>query len=191
MRRLLEPDAIIHSNGQKVDAEGTPIYEDPIPRELIRELLGFAEEKCVNIGCTIMGEAYYLSNGKADKMLNTDLYSIAVRGGAKEQKVLADRFPNLAIIPFSSGMGADIVRAGFSKASGMDHLLQHWDKTWSDVVMFGDSKNDIQIVERAGLGIAMGNAVPELLQVADYVTDDIRRDGIKNGIEFALHNYDR
>ena len=38
--------------------------------------------------------------------------------------------------------------------------------------------NDYEVVQEAGIGIAMGNAVEELKMVADYVTDDIDRDGV-------------
>ena len=45
-------------------------------------------------------------------------------------------------------------------------------------IAFGDSMNDYEIVREAGIGIAMGNSVDELKAVADYVTDDIDRDGV-------------
>ena len=45
---------------------------------------------------------------------------------------------------------------------------------------FGDSMNDYEIIREAGLGIAMGNACEELKNAADYVTDDIDRDGLWN-----------
>ena len=48
----------------------------------------------------------------------------------------------------------------------------------SQTVAFGDSMNDYEIVREAGIGIAMGNSVDELKAVADYVTDDIDRDGV-------------
>ena len=38
--------------------------------------------------------------------------------------------------------------------------------------------NDLEIIEAAGVGIAMGNAVQELKEAADYVTSDIGEDGI-------------
>ena len=43
---------------------------------------------------------------------------------------------------------------------------------------FGDSMNDLEIIQAAGVGIAMGNGAPELKEAADYVTSDIGEDGI-------------
>ena len=40
--------------------------------------------------------------------------------------------------------------------------------------------NDIEILKRAGVGVAMGNAHDKLKEVADMVTDDIDKDGVYN-----------
>ena len=43
--------------------------------------------------------------------------------------------------------------------------------------------NDFEILQTAGLGIAMGNAMDELKEVADYVTSSVGEDGIWNACE--------
>ena len=48
---------------------------------------------------------------------------------------------------------------------------------------FGDSSNDIAMIKKAGIGIAMGNAIPELKQQADYVTTSILDQGISNALK--------
>ena len=56
------------------------------------------------------------------------------------------------------------------------------------VMAVGDSGNDLSMIEDAGLGIAMGNATPEILAVADAVTADNNHDGVALAIEkYALH----
>ena len=47
---------------------------------------------------------------------------------------------------------------------------------------FGDSENDASMLRAAGIGVAMGNATPEALASADYVTDDAEKDGIYNAL---------
>jgi len=73
-----------------------------------------------------------------------------------------------------------VVEKGNSKADGLRRLAVYFGEKedLSDTVAFGDSMNDYEVVQEAGIGIAMGNAVEELKMVADYVTDDIDRDGV-------------
>ena len=56
------------------------------------------------------------------------------------------------------------------------------------VMAVGDSGNDLSMIEDAGLGVAMGNATPEILAAADAVTADNNHDGVALAIEkYALH----
>ena len=48
----------------------------------------------------------------------------------------------------------------------------------ADTVAFGDSMNDIEIIQAAGIGVAMGNALETLKEAADYVTSDIGEAGV-------------
>ena len=47
-----------------------------------------------------------------------------------------------------------------------------------ETMAFGDSENDIEMLEFVGMGIAMGNATDDVKHAADHVTDDIDEDGI-------------
>lgn len=48
----------------------------------------------------------------------------------------------------------------------------------NEVIAFGDNYNDIELIQTAGIGVAMGNAVESLKKVADFVTDTNDQDGI-------------
>lgn len=67
-----------------------------------------------------------------------------------------------------------------SKARGLERLCAYFKIPMEKTVAFGDSMNDYEIVRAAGIGVAMGNAVEELKQVADYVTTPIGEDGVWN-----------
>lgn len=51
-----------------------------------------------------------------------------------------------------------------------------------EVIAIGDSYNDLSMIETAGVGIAMGNAVEEVKNVADYITDTNENDGVAKAI---------
>ena len=81
---------------------------------------------------------------------------------------------------------AEIVLSGISKATGIEKVLSYFGVDRSDSVAIGDGSNDIEMVEYADIGIAMGNSSGDLKAVADYITTDIEEDGIKNAIFYAL-----
>ena len=58
--------------------------------------------------------------------------------------------------------------------------MDHFGADYSDVVVFGDSRNDLSMFVDGWTKVAMGNAVPELKALADYVTTDVDDDGIYN-----------
>lgn len=71
-----------------------------------------------------------------------------------------------------------------SKGNGLAIFAKMLGVYKSDIISFGDSYNDIEMIENSGIGIAMGNSCAELKKIADFITltnDD-------NGVEKALQN---
>ena len=57
------------------------------------------------------------------------------------------------------------------------------------VAVFGDDINDLEIIRDAGIGVAMGDSLPEVAAVADYVTDTCDNFGVIKGLKhFGLLN---
>ena len=52
-----------------------------------------------------------------------------------------------------------------------------------DSIAIGDGPNDLQMMEYAGVGVAMGNAKEEVKKLADMVTSDVAEDGIYHAFE--------
>lgn len=110
--------------------------------------------------------------------------------GDKVRSDLSDRFTvvdNTVGLPQT--LMAEIVLKGLTKATGMEKVLEAVGETRENAVGIGDGANDMEMVEYAGLGIAMGNASPELKAIADYVTGDCDKDGIAEAIQYALTQY--
>lgn len=76
---------------------------------------------------------------------------------------------------------------GFSKAVGIQKACEHLGIRHEDTYAFGDSVNDIEMLQYVGHGIAMGNAVNEAKEAADYVTSPLHENGIWDGLKhFSL-----
>lgn len=65
-----------------------------------------------------------------------------------------------------------------TKANAIDCLLTYLGADRKDTVAFGDAKIDIPMLEYCAVGVAMGSGGPEIRAMADYVTDDVDRDGL-------------
>ena len=103
------------------------------------------------------------------------------------RKELAGKFvvvDNTVGLPYE--IMAEVVLPDITKATGIESMLEYLGDDISSVVAIGDGANDIEMVEYASLGIAMGNAQKELKDVASYITDDVERDGLKKAIEYAI-----
>lgn len=80
----------------------------------------------------------------------------------------------------------DIVAAGNSKAVGMEAVCRHFGIRRDETIAFGDGGNDIEMLQWAGIGIAMGNADDSVKRHADLVTTDVDNEGIENAINILL-----
>ncbi len=98
---------------------------------------------------------------------------------AKVNEDLAPYFDTVAIS--INGMGGDageIGIGGINKATGMELYLHHVGIPQKDSIAFGDGPNDLQMMEYAGIGVAMGNALDDVKARADLVTEPIGKDGL-------------
>ena len=80
----------------------------------------------------------------------------------------------------------DIVANGNSKAAGMEAICRHFGIQQDDTIAFGDGGNDIEMLQWAGIGIAMGNAAQEVKDAADMVTTSVDEEGIEQAINELL-----
>ncbi|MDY3092011.1 MAG: HAD family hydrolase [Erysipelotrichaceae bacterium] len=76
------------------------------------------------------------------------------------------------------GRCCEIVPPGINKGTGIAECARIWGIEQSEIAAFGDGNNDVEMIETASVGIAMGNAAERLKDVADYITDTIDNDGV-------------
>jgi hydroxymethylpyrimidine pyrophosphatase-like HAD family hydrolase len=77
-----------------------------------------------------------------------------------------------------------VLPRGVNKASGLSAVLKEIEVSPKQVAAIGDAQNDRSMLEFCGLGVAVGNAVPELKQIAKMTTRGHCGQGV---IELAEH----
>lgn len=193
---IIKPDGVIHMNGTRVVAGGNVLFEQQMDKDRLRSLLSYADEHGYSMGISTGGYDYYIHPEGVTRMdeirwgvsernyrdgwelMELPVRTLAYIGGPQGAKEMEEHFPDFKFPMFSGNMGADVVEREASKAKGLMRICEFYGIGMEHTIAFGDSMNDYEIVREAGIGIAMGNSVDELKAVADYVTDDIDRDGV-------------
>jgi Cof subfamily protein (haloacid dehalogenase superfamily) len=86
-------------------------------------------------------------------------------------------FHEIDIIPLND-LRMDIMPQGVSKRNGLLYLGEHLGISRNEMVAIGDELDDLDMIEAAGLGVAMGNAPASVKQRADWVTRPNNQHGV-------------
>ncbi|KXT74630.1 Hydrolase in cluster with beta-lactamase (HAD superfamily) [Streptococcus sp. DD10] len=91
------------------------------------------------------------------------------------------------ITAVSSGYGSmDLLQSGVHKAWGLQQLMEEWGVTADQVMAFGDSANDKELLELAGYAYAMENAEESLKKLANYQAPPNHQGGVYQVLEEYL-----
>lgn len=77
----------------------------------------------------------------------------------------------------------EVMKEGVNKKRALEFVCSYLGIAPEEVMAIGDNENDLQMIEFAGLGVAMENAIEELKEIADYVTKSHEDDGVARAIE--------
>ncbi|MPN02789.1 5-amino-6-(5-phospho-D-ribitylamino)uracil phosphatase YcsE [bioreactor metagenome] len=72
---------------------------------------------------------------------------------------------------------------GINKSSTIEYVLHELGLTWDNVMSFGDADNDVEMISKAKIGVALGNGSASAKNHADYVTTDCGDNGIYNALK--------
>jgi Cof subfamily protein (haloacid dehalogenase superfamily) len=88
--------------------------------------------------------------------------------------------------PRYAGFMCEIAPAGVSKWTGVYRLAEEWGISPEEICAVGDDVNDIPMIQAAGLGVAMGNAVDEVKAAADRIAPNHDDDGLVQVVDWVL-----
>ena len=103
---------------------------------------------------------------------------------ARQMEELARRFPDTAVTT-SIPRNVELNSLAATKGEAVKTLASHLGLELSQTMCFGDDLNDVTMLQAAGIGVAMGNAAPEVKAAADYVTLDCDH----SGVAAAMHHF--
>ncbi|MCI0439830.1 MAG: HAD hydrolase family protein, partial [Chloroflexi bacterium] len=88
-----------------------------------------------------------------------------------------------AFLPYNGLWAVDFTRNGVDKSTAARILARSWGIDTRQMIVAGDSYNDLPLLKAAGLRVVMGDAPDELKALADYVAPSVDDDGLAVAIE--------
>lgn len=95
---------------------------------------------------------------------------------------LSDTYDVITSDPFL----IEVTPKGINKGNSLESLAKDLKIPLSQTAAFGDSMNDVSMLQKAGIGIAMGNATEQIKQIADFVTLSCDEHGIAYALQELL-----
>lgn len=138
-----------------------------------------AYSKLAKVSCTIEPDWSKLLSAPQTKMLIYENPETLER----HEPVLKRLAGDCAHVTKSKPYFLEVMHREGNKGHAITFLARHFGCDLSEVIAVGDGWNDREMLEVAGLGAAMGNAVEPLKQIADYVTLSNNEDGVKHVID--------
>lgn len=194
--RALNPAGIVAMAGATLEVEGRVVHEDCFDEDIVEELA----HRVVDAGI----EVFFESNAatfalepvgvERSSLIGTPVVHSAeemrIDGSLRVGKVCLN-VPSLARVANddgfinrnfelcnTGGQNRELSPKGIDKGVGVARALAYLGRTGNARTFgFGDSGNDLGMLAAVETAVAMGNAMPEVKAVADYVTDDVEHDG--------------
>lgn len=115
------------------------------------------------------------------EMGDLDVFQFIAVQGAEDDAEVLELLPHCRL-PRWHSLFSDLIPADSSKAVGMDRICRHLGIDKSEIMAFGDGSNDIEMLDFAGIGVAMGNASENVKRHADFITSSVDDEGILHAL---------
>jgi Cof subfamily protein (haloacid dehalogenase superfamily) len=180
----------------------------PIALDLAREAVSALQEEGFHVNCYVDDELYVGEvTPEAERYAgfqNLPLHAVGDLAGwlsepptklvaiddpellDRLEERLKERFAGRLYISKSLPYFLELASPAVTKASGLAFVGERLGFTPAGTVAFGDGENDVELVAWAGFGVAVANAHPRVLEVADWVCPSAEEEGVAQVIEALL-----
>jgi 5-amino-6-(5-phospho-D-ribitylamino)uracil phosphatase len=194
---------ICQAGATSYDAEGQQISEFAIPLDLARAIAQLADEHGHGLVTTIAEQNFYPPGSRADlqegfggqavdsnQAALTSAPTRLLARGEEAARLIMERFRSAPLTfnrHYRDGLISDVVitSTAATKHHALTALCGRWGRALHEVIALGDAEADIGMIRAAGVGVAMGNAEPEVRAAANWVapTND------EGGVAAALQRF--
>lgn len=189
-------------------ADGREVYHKPLELELAKKVLEFLHPYGYHVNVYINDELY-MEETSPEGRRYLQVSKVPVHLVERLPQALTEKPTKILIIarePQIDGLSKDLYQAfgenvnitkskpyfleigntEATKGRALAGLAESLSLQATQVMAIGDSWNDLDMIEYAGLGVAMENALPEIKEKAEYVTRNNDDDGVAEAIELFV-----
>lgn len=188
-------DAFLTFNGSYCFNSSDVILSTPIPKVDVEKMIENATR--INRPVSIAGKDRVVANGTDkdlsdyfgfakqetpvsddfDEVLKGEIYQMMMGGRKDEYDDILKDVENARITAWWD-RAVDIIPANGGKGKGIEAILEYYGIDRSESMAFGDGGNDIEMLQTVGTGVAMGNALDHVKEVANEICGTSADDGI-------------
>jgi HAD-superfamily hydrolase, subfamily IIB len=198
IQEAVSPDYLISNNGASVYCRDEMIANTAIPASTVQELMAKLNDLpeaeiimyehgngmiCSDSELKLDGDWQVQYHDFNDSIcVDTSRISIATKN-IDRLRAVVESFPGLYLCGSSEDYWTQVLSKGVSKAQGIGIAAEHLGIDLKEIMAFGDGYNDREMIAHCGIGIAMGNAIAEIKERADFVCATNEEDGVATWIE--------
>ena len=188
-------DGYVTLSGQYCFAGDQVLRKNPMPPQAVEQLVGavsdgafsciFLEGEDIYLNCINDLTRMFMKDlnvpmppvRPASYALGREIYQAVTFLDREHEHLLLDRVPDLKTTRWHPNF-LDVIPPTGGKDKGMEAILEYFGIPVEESMAFGDGENDLSMLIRAGIGVAMGTASDEVKRQSDWATDSVDDDGI-------------
>lgn len=192
-------DGAAYMNGQLCEWKGHPVVQNLISPEELASLHAYLDR--TGHSCIFLERDQMYANKVDDRLIagqaqvgtaipplrsldgleQREIYQLIPYVTAEEEPELLAAMPGCKTLRWGNAV-VDLTTKAGGKEKGIRALCEAMGISIDETIAFGDGANDREMLEMAGIGVAMGNALEEVKQSADYITDTVEEDGLAKAL---------
>ncbi|MBO7452457.1 MAG: HAD family phosphatase [Clostridiales bacterium] len=189
----LKPDYEITTDGTLIHSKDGCIYSSEFSESdtdlIVRSILNVVPEAEITVahGKTVYWNSKHIA--ESEKLHKAVYYDYSMPLGVKGNKIVAELPDENIARDIASKIGCKLqcyrgekwysfLPKGSGKITAIEEMIRLSGIRKEDIVAFGDDDNDIEMLRMCGKGVAVANAVPEVLRTADDITLSNDEDGV-------------
>ncbi|MDO8610948.1 MAG: HAD family hydrolase [bacterium] len=187
---------IVDNGAVIVDSkDGSVLWEANLSIESANKIIDLAKDmKLVRASCDIGGIDNPKNIPANTKVRKISIHDVTLEEAEKLMSTISDMCQDVVGVKAASYKGKDLVDVYFSNVSATKQfavfkLAEILNIPIEKTIGIGDGYNDFSLLMACGLKVAMGNAVADLKEIADYVTLSFQEDGLVDVIEKYCSEY--